>query len=129
MAQFSGIGETAVPAWASSKYQDRRLAERVSSWRGRTARWFCGRSMPPRQTRSSMGALPARSSTPTPRCVPLEDDIDLPFDQAGRPAPCSATCRSCSCRLEPANIELVRQLVQAHAYWRLKDWRWTGDLD
>jgi cyclic beta-1,2-glucan synthetase len=24
----------------------------------------------------------------------------------------------------PANIDLVRQLVQAHAYWRLKGWRW-----
>ena len=27
----------------------------------------------------------------------------------------------CWCRIEvPANIDLVRQLVQAHAYWRLK---------
>ena len=32
-----------------------------------------------------------------------------------------ATCRSCCCRSrDPANIDLVRQLVQAHAYWRLK---------
>ena len=32
-----------------------------------------------------------------------------------------ATCRSCSLQIgDPANIELVRQLVQAHAYWRLK---------
>ena len=32
-----------------------------------------------------------------------------------------ATCRSCCCRsATPRNIDLVRQLVQAHAYWRLK---------
>jgi cyclic beta-1,2-glucan synthetase len=31
-----------------------------------------------------------------------------------------ATCRSCCCRSAIGNIELVRQLVQAHAYWRLK---------
>jgi cyclic beta-1,2-glucan synthetase len=33
---------------------------------------------------------------------------------------CRATCRSCSAIGDPANIELVQQLVQAHAYWRLK---------
>jgi cyclic beta-1,2-glucan synthetase len=26
---------------------------------------------------------------------------------------------------DPANIDLARQLLQAHAYWRLKEWRWT----
>jgi len=26
---------------------------------------------------------------------------------------------------DPSNIELVRQLVQAHAYWRLKGLAWT----
>jgi cyclic beta-1,2-glucan synthetase len=32
-----------------------------------------------------------------------------------------ATCRSCCCRSsDPANIDLARQMVQAHAYWRLK---------
>ena len=32
-----------------------------------------------------------------------------------------ATCRSCWCRsADAANIDLVRQLVQAHAWWRLK---------
>ena len=32
-----------------------------------------------------------------------------------------ATCPLCFCRSSsPDNIELVRQLVQAHAYWRLK---------
>ena len=30
---------------------------------------------------------------------------------------------------DPANIDLVRQLVQAHAYWRLKGLPWTGDLE
>jgi cyclic beta-1,2-glucan synthetase len=31
-----------------------------------------------------------------------------------------ATCRSCCCRSPTSRVELVRQLVQAHAYWRLK---------
>ena len=32
-----------------------------------------------------------------------------------------ATCRSCCCgSATPTNIDLVRELVQAHAYWRLK---------
>ena len=44
---------------------------------------------------------------------------------AGNPVcgatPFPATSRSCCCRsADPANIDLVRQLVQAHAYWRLK---------
>ena len=48
-----------------------------------------------------------------------------PRTAAANPA-CGATaspaiCRSCCCgSRDPAKIELVRQLVQAHAYWRLK---------
>lgn len=40
-----------------------------SKWHRRTARWRCGRSTSPRPTPSSMGAWPARSSTPMPRCA------------------------------------------------------------
>ena len=79
--------------------------------------------MPPKPTRSSTRASPARSSTPTRRCAPKPASCSA--TAAGSPAsgatPSPATCRSCCCRSEtPTNIDLVRQLVQAHAYWRLK---------
>ena len=61
--------------------------------------------------------MPIRRCAPIPACWRRT--------AAGNPAcgaiPSPATCRSCCCRSPtPANIELVRQIVQAHAYWRLK---------
>ena len=94
-----------------------------SSWPGRTARSCCASSTPPRPTRSSSSGSPARCSTPTPRCAPtpacslrnrrgqsglwgygISGDLPIVLLQIG----------------DAASIELVRQLVQAHAYWRLK---------
>jgi len=75
--------------------------------------------------RSSMGALPARSSTPMHRFEPTRA-----FSSGTTGAirswgyAISGDLPIVLLRIEDsANIELVRQLVQAHAYWRLKDWR------
>ena len=120
----SGIGETRDAAWAWSRNTRIGVSRIASSiWRGPIARWSCGRSMPPRPTRNSMAAWPAPSSTPIPRCAPtrailiknrrgqsglwgyaISGDLPIVLLQIG----------------DPANIDLVRQLVQAHAYWRLK---------
>jgi hypothetical protein len=63
----------AMPAWAWSRNTRIGVSQIASSiWRGHTARWPCGRSMPPRPTRNSMDASPARSFTPIPRCAPTE---------------------------------------------------------
>ena len=53
-----------------------------STWPGRTARWCCASSTPPRPTRSSTGAWPARSSTPTPS---LRADASVLLRKPARP--------------------------------------------
>jgi cyclic beta-1,2-glucan synthetase len=119
----SGIGETRDACLGLvEKYQDRRLADASSIWRGPTARCSCGRSMPPRPTRSSTDAgrlghlrqflaarRPERPHQEPPRAI-----RPVGLRHFRRFADRAAADR------RPANIELVRQLVQAHAYWRLK---------
>ena len=86
-----------------------------------------GGAAPAQRHRSRRAALrrgsPARSSTPTPRCAPTPA-CSRATGAASRACGATrsrATCRSCCCgSATRRNIELVRQLVQAHAYWRLK---------
>ena len=80
------------------------------------------RSMPAKRMRDSMHALRVPSSTPTLRCAPTRAFSA----RIARASPVygatlfPAICRSCCCGLQtPANIDLARHLVQAHAYWRL----------
>ena len=94
-----------------------------SIWHGRTARSRCARSTPRSPMRSFTAASRARSCTRTRRCAPMRarssrnrrgqsglwgyaisGDLPIVLLQIG----------------DLANIDLVRQLVQAHAYWRLK---------
>ena len=111
-------------AWAWSKNTRIGVSRTASSISpGRIARWSCDRSMPPKPTRNSMDGWPALSFTPIPHCALIRASSSR--TAAGNPVsgatPFPAICRSCCCRLgTPANIDLVRQLVQAHAYWRLK---------
>ena len=64
----SGVGRDARRRAGSGRTNTRTGTSPTacSSWPGRTARWCCGSSTPPRPTRSSTRAWPARSSTPTP---------------------------------------------------------------
>ena len=95
-----------------------------STWPGRTARSCCASSTPPRPTRSSTRASPARSSTPMPS-LRAEPSV-LAAGTAAASRACGAMAISGDLPIvllqiaDPANIDLVRQLVQAHAYWRLK---------
>ena len=105
------------------KYQDRASPIASSIWPGPTVRWCCARSTPPRPMRNSTGDSPVPSSTPMPRCAPSRAcSARIGAGNPGFGATASpAMCRSCCCGSAiRANIELVRQLVQAHAYWRLK---------
>ncbi len=96
-------------AWAWSG-NTRIGASRTASsiWRGHTARWSCGRSMPPRPTRNSTDTWPAPSSTPIPRCAPTRAFSSR--TAAGNPVygatPFPATCRSCCCRSETRPISI-----------------------
>ncbi len=112
------------PPWASSASTRTGGSPTASStWRGRTAGWRCGRSTPRSPTRRPMRASRAASCTRTRRCAPwrasslrnrrgqsglwsyaISGDLPIVLLQIG----------------DAENIELVRQLVQAHAYWRLK---------
>ena len=95
-----------------------------SSWPGRTARSCCASSTPPRPTRSSTARLAELGHLrATPRCAPTPSVL-----AAQPPRPVGAVGLRISGDLpivllrigDAANIDLVRQLVQAHAYWRLK---------
>jgi Cellobiose phosphorylase len=119
---ISGIGETREESCAVEKYQDRRIADRVFdlAWthgrcfaaaqrvRGgraalRTPCWIDhlrqrgapGRSGHPRQNRRGQSGLWSHA---------ISGDLPIVLLQIQ----------------DIANLELVRQLVQAHAYWRLK---------
>jgi cyclic beta-1,2-glucan synthetase len=111
------------PAVAWSRNTRTAISPTGSSiWPGPTARWCCGRSTPPRPTPSSTPAgqlghlrqcLAARRSGIAAANrrgqsglwgYAISGDLPIVLLQIG----------------DPANIELVRQLVQAHAYWRLK---------
>ena len=121
----SGIGETrdalSAPGREISGPASRRsrLRPRVDAQPGRAA----ADSTPPRPTRNSMDAWPARSSMPIRSLradaailiknrrgqsglwgYAISGDLPIVLLQIG----------------DAANIDLVRQLVQAHAYWRLK---------
>ena len=94
-----------------------------SIWHGPIARSCCANSMPPKPTRNSMDAWPssiiyANASLRADRELLIKNrrgqsglwgyaisgDLPIVLLQIG----------------DPANIDLVRQLVQAHAYWRSK---------
>ena len=105
------------------KYRDRRLADRVFdlAWTHsqvvrRQINASAGRCPAVRAPgRPVMYAQPAAARGPASCCRTSADNPGC----GAMPSP--ATCRSCCCRsADAANIELVRQLVQAHAYWRLK---------
>ena len=95
-----------------------------SSWRGRTARSCCASSTPPRPTRSSTAASPSSRPLRQRRAARRRRACSRATAAGSRACGATrspATCRSCCCRsATPRNIDLVRQLVQAHAYWRLK---------
>ena len=121
----SGVGETRDAALRLvDKYQDRRLADRVFelAWThsqvvlrqlnateadaqlyGRLASSVIYANASLRADRERSGQEPPRPVRP----VGLRD-LRRPADRAAAD------------RATPANIDLVRQLVQAHAYWRLK---------
>jgi cellobiose phosphorylase len=73
-----------------------------------------------------MDALPAPSSTLIPRCAPtLPSSAVLVKNRRGQSGlwgyAISGDLPIVLLQIgDPAHIELVRQLVQAHAYWRLK---------
>ncbi len=95
--------------WALSRNTRIGVSRIASSiWRGRTARWSCGSSMPRRPTRNSMDAWPAPSSTPIPRCAPTR--AFSARTAAGNPVsgatPFPAICRSCCCRSETRPISI-----------------------
>ena len=99
----------ATHAWALSRNTRIGVSRIASSiWRGHTARWSCGSSMPRRPTRNSMDAWPAPSSTPIPRCAPTRASSSR--TAAGNPVygatPFPAICRSCCCGSETRPISI-----------------------
>ena len=96
---------------------------RASSWPGRMGWSPCGISMRPNRRRSCLAGSPARCSTAS-RCAARARAFSRKIAAASAISGAlafPATCRSCSC-VPPASerIELVREVLQAHAYWRLK---------
>jgi cyclic beta-1,2-glucan synthetase len=106
------------------KYQDRHLADRVFelAW---THSQVVLRQLNASEADAQLYARLAgsRDLSAAPACAPTRPSSRA--TAAASPA-CGrmrsrATCRSCCCRsATPPIIELARQLVQAHAYWRLK---------
>jgi cyclic beta-1,2-glucan synthetase len=118
-----GIGDSRdVALGLVEKYQDQRLADRVFDLAWTHARWCCARSTRRRRTRNSTGAWPTRSSMPMPRCAPSSVLMRNRRGQSGLWGyAMSGDLPIVLLRIgDLANIELVRQLIQAHAYWRLK---------
>ena len=94
-----------------------------SSSPGRTARSCCASSTPARPMRSSTRASPAPSSTRSRRCAPTPSV--LLRNRRGQSGlwgyAISGDLPIVLLQISDAgSIELVRQLVQAHAWWRLK---------
>ena len=119
-----GIGETRDTALTLvEKYQDGGSRIVSSIWPGHRVRCFCGRSMPRRPTLSFTATLPAPHLSTMP---PLRADSNVITEnhrgQSGLWGyAISGDLPIVLLRIaDQANIELVRQLVQAHAYWRLK---------
>ena len=121
----------ATPCWLVDKYQDRRLADRVFelAWTHSQvvlrqlnateadAQLYAG--SPVRSLRQrSLRADAERARQEPPGTIRLwgysiSGDLPIVLLQIG----------------DAANIDLVRQLVQAHAYWRLKARGRSGDLE
>ena len=120
----SGIGETRDARLSLvGKYQDRRLADRVFDLAWTHSQVVLRQLNATEADAQLYGRL--ASSVIYANSSLRADPASSQRTAAGNPA-CGATrfpaiCPSCCCRLaDPANIDLVRQLVQAHAYWRLK---------
>jgi cyclic beta-1,2-glucan synthetase len=120
----SGIGETREAALRLvEKYQDRRLADRVFD-----LAWTHGQVL-----LRQLNAVRGRRAALWPPCRLDHLRQCLAASRPGHPhqEPPGAIRSLGLCHFrrfadraaadeDPANIELVRQLVQAHAYWRLK---------
>ena len=122
----TGVGEIArgrASRW-SSKYQDRHLADRVFdlAWtHSQVALRQINATEADAQLYGAPGQLDPLRQSVAARRARRPDAATAAGNPACGATRSPATCRSCCCRSrDPANIELVRQLVQAHAYWRLK---------
>ena len=105
------------------KYHDRRLADRVFELAWTHSQVVLRQLNATEADAQLYGRLAARSSTPTRRCAPTPSV--LLRNRRGQSGlwgyGISGDLPIVLLRIaDPANIELVRQLVQAHAYWRLK---------
>ena len=106
------------------KYRDRRLADRVFdlAWtHSQVVLRQINASEADAQLYERLAGLmlyrASRRCAPSRRCC-CRTGAASPGSGARRSP---ATCRSCCCSIgDAANIDLVRQMVQAHAYWRLK---------
>ena len=120
----SGIGETRdLCLRLVEKYQDRHLADRVFELAWTHSQVVLRQLNTTEADAQLYGGLPVRSCMPMPHCAPrravlsknrrgqsglwgyaISGDLPIVLLQIA----------------DPSNIDLVRQLVQAHAYWRLK---------
>ncbi len=94
-----------------------------STWLGHTARWFCANSMPPTADAQLYGHL--ASSIIYANSSLRADPGVLIKNRRGQSGlwgySISGDLPIVLLRIgDPAHFDLVRQLVQAHAYWRLK---------
>ena len=120
----SGIGETReVCLGLVEKYQDQRLADRVFdlAW---THSQVLLRQLNATEADAQLYGHLAGSVIYANSSLRAEPGVIM-NNRRGNPVcgdtPFQAICRSCCLQIEdPANITLVRQLVQAYAYWRLK---------
>ncbi len=121
----TGVGESrAACLHLAEKYQDRRLADRAfeMAW---THSQVALRQINVTEADAQLYGRLASSILYANACAARRGGRHRQEParavRACGATPSRETCRSCWCRLkDPANIELVRQLVQAHAYWRLK---------
>ena len=124
-----GVGETREACLAlAGKYQDRHLADRVFdlAW---THSWVTLRQINATESDAQLyarlrelGALRQRRAAR--RCGGADEEPPRPIGLWGYAisGDLPIVLRAIG---DAASIDLVRQLVQAHAYWRLKGWRST----
>jgi len=117
----SGVGETRDGCLALvDKYQDRRLADRVFDLAWTHSQVALRQIQRQRSMHNCTDAWPGPSCTRTLRCAPTRMWSRRP-PRAVWPVGLFhfwPICHRLAQDRDPANIALVRQLVQAHAYWR-----------
>ena len=114
----------ATPPWRSpTSIATRRPSTARSPWRGRRRRCSCTISGSTRAKRTCSRISRAGSSTPTPRSGPSADTLKRNTSGAAAlwPHGISGDLPIILVRIdEPEDRGIVRQLLRAHEYWRMK---------